>query len=64
MNPSICLIAATSLPLMGDDQTIPSIQTQFKLSTLLMTSTLVLTVALLVGIGMNQINEAEKGLKK
>ena len=31
---------------------------------LIMTPTLVLTVALLVGLGMNQINEAEKDLKK
>ena len=29
-----------------------------------MTSTLVLTVALLVGLGMNQINEADKAKKQ
>ncbi len=29
-----------------------------------MTPTLLLTITLLVGLGMNQINEAEKDLKK
>ncbi|QNJ23046.1 hypothetical protein SynMITS9220_01753 [Synechococcus sp. MIT S9220] len=38
--------------------------TQFMRLARAMTSTLVLTVALLVGLGMNQINEADKAKKK
>ena len=38
--------------------------TQFMRLDRAMTSTLVLTVALLIGLGMNQINEADKAKKQ
>ncbi len=39
-------------------------QTHYHLYTLPMTSTLILTAALLVGLGLNQINEHEKNKKR
>ena len=52
------------LALLGEDIAAPVAETQAVRLAQDMTSTLVLTVALLLGLGMNQINEAEKAKKQ
>ena len=49
---------------LGDGIAYRVANTQFMRLARTMTSTLVLTVALLVGLGMNQINEADKAKKQ
>ncbi len=52
------------LALLGEDIAALVAETQAVRLAQDMTSTLVLTVALLLGLGMNQINEAEKAKKQ
>jgi len=57
-------VVVKRLALLGEDIAALVAETQAVRLAQDMTSTLVLTVALLLGLGMNQINEAEKAKKQ